>query len=197
VSGAEPPNESAPGDVTLLLRAWQAGDASALDKLLPVVYQGLRRLASQQMRGERANHTLEPTALVHEAFLRLTDRRADWQNRRHFFAVAAQTMRRVAVDYARARVRRKRGGNAVRVDLTAAVEQASVEPRSADVLDLDRALQRLESLDPQQAQLVELRFFAGLSIEECAETLGVSPVTVWRQWRLAKAFLFRELSGGA
>ena len=192
----ESPEAPAPGEVTALLRAWQAGDRSALERLMPMVYDNLRRLAASHMRGERPDHTLQPTALVHEAFLRMMDRRADWQNRRHFFAVAAQSMRRVAVDHARARVSRKRGGKgAVRVDLTAVAEAAAVEPQSVDVLALDQALTELERLDPQQARLVELRFFAGLSIEECAESLGVSEVTVWRQWRLAKAFLFRELAG--
>lgn len=197
MSDSEGPAETAPGEVTVLLRAWQAGDASALDRLLPVVYRGLKQIAARQMRGERSDHTLQPTALVHEAFLRLVDRRSDWQSRSHFYAAAAQAMRRVAVDHARARSRNKRGGKAVRVDLTAVAEAASVEPASADVLALDEALSRLEKLDPQQARLVELRFFAGMSVEECAESLGVSPVTVWRQWRLAKAFLYRELAGEA
>ena len=195
MSDPENPGPSEPGEVTVLLRAWQAGDRSALDRLMPMVYQNLKRLAARHMRGERPDHTLQPTALVHEAFLRMMNRRADWQSRRHFFAVAAQSMRRVAVDYARARVSRKRGGKAVHVDLTAVAEAAAVEPQSVDVLALDQALTELERLDPQQARLVELRFFAGFSIEECAETLGVSEVTVWRQWRLAKAFLFRELTG--
>lgn len=184
-----------PGEVTALLRAWQAGDSSALDRLLPVVYRGLKQIAARQMRGERSDHTLQPTALVHEAFLRLVDRRSDWQSRQHFFAAAAQAMRRVAVDHARTRQRHKRGGKAVRVDLTGVAEEAAVQPESVDVLALDQALERLERLDAQQARLVELRFFAGMSVEECAETLGVAPVTVWRQWRLAKAFLYRELSG--
>lgn len=197
MSREESPADPAPGEVTALLRAWQAGDATALDRLLPVVYRGLKQLAARQMRGERSDHTLQPTALVNEAFLRLMDRRADWQSRAHFFAAAAQAMRRVAVDHARARHRRKRGGKAVRVDLTAVAEAAAIEPASVDVLALDEALSRLERLDPDQARLVELRFFAGMSVEECAETLGVAPVTVWRQWRLAKAFLFRELSGGS
>lgn len=182
--------------MTLLLHAWRAGDPSALDRLVPMVYQQLRRLAAQHMRGERAGHTLQPTALVHEAFLRLTDRRADWQSRQHFFAVAAQTMRRVAVDSARARITHKRGGKTVRVDLTA-VEDLAAEAGSVDVLALEQALSRLEQMDAQQARIVELRFYAGLSIEESAQALGISEATVWRDWRSAKAWLFRELSSSA
>ena len=183
-----------PGEVTALLQAWRGGDAAALERLIPLVYEELRRLAAQRLRGERHAPTLQPTALVHEAFLRLVDRKADWQNRGHFFAVAAQTMRRVAVDHARARLSQKRGAGAVRVDLTGVVEPA-VEPPSVDLMALDVALSRLEAMDPQQARIVELRFFTGLSIEETAAALGISDSTVQRDWRTAKLWLFRELAG--
>lgn len=191
----EPLAPPAPGEVTALLIAWRGGDAAALERLMPLVYAELRRLAAQRLRGERNAPTLQPTVLVHEAFLRLVDRRSPWQNRAHFFAVAARTMRRVAVDHARSRLRQKRGGGALRVDLTGVAEAAAVEPPSVDVLALDEALDRLEARDPQQARVVELRFFTGLSEEETAEALGISRSTVQRDWHFARLWLLRELGG--
>ena len=185
---------SAPG-VTELLLAWGAGDRGALDALVPLVYGELRRQAGRALAGEDAGHTLQPTALVHDAYLRLDDqRRMRWQNRAQFFGVAAELMRRVLVDYARAREAAKRGGGATQVTLGDAdgVAMASPEP-AAEVLALDAALQRLARLDPELARLVELRYFGGLTIEETAEALGVSPATVKREWTAARAWLHTEL----
>jgi RNA polymerase sigma factor (TIGR02999 family) len=187
---------SASGDVTALLRAWRAGDSAALDRLVPLVYGALRQLAAQRLRGGSGPATLQPTALVHEAFLRLVRGDIDWQSRAHFFAVASRTMRNVAIDHARRRQADKRGGDAVRVDLTSAGEPAPAVP-VVDVLALDEALSRLEALDPRQAKVVELRFFAGLSEDETAAVLDCSPATVTRDWRTARAWLFRELEGKA
>jgi RNA polymerase sigma factor (TIGR02999 family) len=188
--------EPAAGEVTSLLRAWRDGDRAALDKLLPLIYDDLRQLAAQRLRGSASGATLQPTALVHEAFLRLVKGQVDWQSRAHFFAVASKTMRNVAVDYARRRQADKRGGGAVLVDLAAGTEV----PEGAapvDVVALDKALSRLEQLDARQAKVVELRFFAGLSVEETATVLDCAPITVVRAWRSAKAWLFRELYGAA
>jgi RNA polymerase sigma factor (TIGR02999 family) len=182
------------GEVTGLLLQWQAGDAAALDQLLPLVYGELHRLADRQLRGERREHTLQPTAVVHEAYLRLVDqRRATWQNRAQFFGVAAQLMRRVLVDHARARRTAKRGALAPHLPLDDA--DAAIDPQQVDLVDLDAALSRLEALDADQARVVELRFFGGLSVEETAEVVGTSPATVKRDWHSAKAWLFRELGG--
>jgi RNA polymerase sigma factor (TIGR02999 family) len=189
----EPPSERSGGDVTGLLRAWKAGDAVALGRLLPLVYDELHRLAKSRLRGH-GDDTLQPTVLVNEAFLRLVGEPLDWQNRAHFFGVAAKAMRNVAVDHWRAQAALKRGGGGVRVDLTGAV--AAVDPKSVDVLALDAALSRLERMSPQQARVVELRFFGGLALEEIAVALDCSRSTVGRDWRAAKAWLFRELSGG-
>jgi len=191
-------NSEAPadGDVTALLRSWRAGDPAALDHLVPLVYDVLRQLAAQRLRGARSAVTLQPTALVHEAFLRLVHGEVDWQSRAHFFAVASRTMRNVAIDHARRRQAGKRGGHAVRVDLTGEPDVAAAGT-AVDVLALDEALSRLEALDPRQAKVVELRFFAGLSEEETAAVLGCSPSTVERDWRTARAWLFRELEGRA
>jgi RNA polymerase sigma factor (TIGR02999 family) len=182
-----------PDEVTRLLVAWRDGQPGALDRLIPLVYDELRRQARRQLRQERAGHTLQPTALVHEAFLRLVGQSAQWQNRRHFFAVASQAMRRVLVDHARARDAAKRGDGATRVTL----DDAAVEGRPAevDVLALDEVLGRLEQLDPRQARVVELRYFGGLSAPEAAEALEVSLATVNRDWAMARAWLFRELGG--
>lgn len=180
-------------DVTQLLVAWSDGDQAALDELIPLVYEELHRLAQRRLGRERGGHTLQPTALVHEAYLRLIDQKqVRWQNRAHFFAVAAQLMRRILVDYARRRHYAKREGGALRVTFDEA-ELVSQE-RAADVVALDDALTALASLDPRKSQIVELRFFGGLSIEETAEALGVSPGTVMRDWTLAKAWLQREIS---
>ncbi len=181
--------------VTELLRAWSEGDRGALDRLVPLVYAELRRRANAQLARERGHHTLQPTALVHEAFLKLVDQRsARWENRAQFFAVSAQLMRRILVDHARARGAAKRGGAVVRVSLDEAGEpSAAAEP---DVLHLHQALERLAELDERQARVVELRYFGGLSIDEAAAVLGVSEITVKRDWAMARAWLFRELSEG-
>jgi RNA polymerase sigma-70 factor, ECF subfamily len=182
--------------VTELLKAWGEGDRAALDELVPVVYGELRRQAERHMRREPQGHTLQTTALVHEAYLRLVDQEsARWQNRAQFFGVAAQLMRRILIDHARARQAAKRGGAPgppSRLTLGAASEVASEEP-AADVLALDAALERLTAFAPAQGRLVELRYFGGLSIEETAAVLGVSPATVKREWSAARAWLKREL----
>ena len=182
--------------VTAALVAWGRGDSGAGDRLLELVYPELHRIAERQMRREREGHTLQPTALVHEAYLKLVDQsRVDWRNRAHFLGVAAQAMRRLLVDHARGRARDKRGGGATLVDLDSAAGEAglAVQTRRVDLLALDQALERLTTLDAAQARLVELRFFGGLSVEEAAETLGVSTATAGRDFRSARAFLAREL----
>ena len=180
--------------VTALLHAWGGGDQAALDQLFPLVYQDLRRKARWYMRQQPAGHTLQTTDLVHEAFLRLVDSPAvEWQGRGQFYCVAAKVMRSVLVDHARARGALKRGRGRQQVTLGAADEAAGTRP-AVEVLDLDEALSRLAQLDPEQCRLVELRYFAGLSIEEAAEALGTSPATVKRQWRVARAWLNRELT---
>jgi RNA polymerase sigma factor (TIGR02999 family) len=182
-------------DVTGLLADWSRGDRRALDRLLPLVYAELRRIAARQLRHERAGHTLQPTALVHEAYLRLIQQRSvDWQNRAHFFAVSAQVMRRILVDHARRKAARKRGDGVQRVPLEKATETTT--PGEVPVLALDHALARLEQFDRELAQIVELRTFGGLTIDEAAHVLKVSPSTAKRQWRTAKAWLTRELAIG-
>jgi RNA polymerase sigma factor (TIGR02999 family) len=178
--------------VTRLLLAWGGGDEAALDELMPLIYAELRTLARRQMQRERSGHTLQPTALVHEAYLRLIDqRRVRWRNRTQFFAVAAQLMRRVVVDYARKRRRVKRGGGAPQLSLD---EATLMTPEQApQVLALDEALQRLAAVDERKSRVVEMRFFGGLSVEEVAATLGVSENTVINDWALAKAWLRREV----
>jgi RNA polymerase sigma factor (TIGR02999 family) len=181
-------------DVTALLLAWGRGDQTALDALLPAVYGELHRQAERYMRGQSAGHTLQATALVNEAYLRLVDQReTEWKGRAHFFGVAAKAMRSILVDHARARQAAKRGSGAARLTLG---QVGGVADRKAevDVLDLDEALQRLAELDPEKGRLVELRYFGGLTIEEAAEVLGVSPATLKRQWNTARAWLRRELS---
>jgi RNA polymerase sigma factor (TIGR02999 family) len=183
-------------DVTQLLVLWSQGEAGALERLLPIVYAELHRIAARQLRRERRDHTLNPTALVHELYLRLVDqRRASWQNRAQFFGVAARLMRRVLVDHARSRQADKRGGSATHVSLEEAGDQPGVAAL-ADVLAVDDALERLAGQDPQQVRMIELRFFAGLTVEETAHVLERSPRTVKREWRLARAWLHRELRGG-
>jgi len=182
-----------PNEVTQLLLAWSDGDPAALDKLIPLVYEELHRLAQGYLHREAPGHTLQTTALVNEAYLRLIDWKSmRWQNRAHFFGVSAQLMRRILVDFARSRHYAKRGGGGHRVSLDeAAVVSAE---RDADFLALDEALARLAAIDPRKSQVVELRFFEGLSVEEIAEVLKVSPRTVMREWSLARAWLYRELS---
>ena len=185
---------ASPGAVTELLRAWGDGDDGALERLTPLVEAELRRLARGYMRRERRGHTLQTTALVNEAFLRLTDARSvRWQDRAHFLGISARLMRRVLVDHARSRGYRKRGGSARRVTLEEGLV-ASPEP-PLDVVALDRALEALAAVDARKARMIELRFFGGLSVEETAEVLQVSPDTVKRDWRLAKLWLLRELEG--
>ncbi|MBA3514997.1 MAG: sigma-70 family RNA polymerase sigma factor [Pyrinomonadaceae bacterium] len=182
-------------EVSQLLRDWSNGDQAALDKVMPVVYQELRRLAHHYMRKERVGHTLQTTALVNEAYMRLAQyKKMRWQSRTHFFAVSAQVMRRVLVEHARSRNFAKRGGGAQKISLdeTAVVSAG----RSAEVIAVDDALTDLESWDPRKGKIVELRFFGGLSIEETAEVLKVSPTTVQREWRSAKAWLYRAISEG-
>ena len=183
-------------DVSVLLRAWTSGDQSALDKLTPIVYDELRRLARHYLRRERPGHSLQTTALVHEAYTRLVDyKRMQWQNRAHFFAVSAQVMRRILVEHAR-RHNLKRGGGIRHVSLEGtAVAVASGADQAADFVALDHALDALARIDPRKMQIVEMRFFGGLSVEETAEVLRVSAVTVKRDWRAAKLWLYRELTG--
>ena len=179
-------------DITGLLVAWKKGDDEALEELIPVVYSELRRLARYQLRGERAGHSLQPTALTHEAFLRLFGtRQVSWQNRAHFFAVASQLMRRVLVEHARKRSATKRGGSVTRVTLDEAKTPAEAE--DLDILALHEALTQLEKIDPRQCRIVELRYFGGLDTEETAEVLDLSPSTVKRDWRVAKIWLRRAL----
>jgi len=185
-----------PQEVSQLLLAWSDGDQSALDKLVPLVYAELRRLASHYMSRERAGHSLQTTALVNEAYLRLVDyKRMRWEGRAHFFAVSAQLMRRILVEHARSHRYLKRGGGAPRVSL----EEAAVisEERAADLVALDDAIESLAAIDQRKSRVVELRFFGGLSVEETAEVLKVSPLTVMRDWSTAKAWLYRELSQGS
>ena len=194
------PGESA--DITRLLKAWGRGDSDALDRLTPLVYQQLHRMARSYMLHERAGHTLQPTALVNEAFVRLVDSRdLDWADRTHFFAVCARVMRRILVDAARSRAAVKRGGQVERAEHSTAIDlDRLASPRtemSAQVCALDDALTTLARLDPRRAQVIELRFFGGLTVEETGEVLQVSPQTVMRDWRLARAWLARELSASS
>lgn len=195
---SEPPDPAAPPpDVTPLLLAWGSGDKSAGERLLPAIYDELHRQAARAMRREADEHTLQPTALVHEAYLRLVDqRRAEWHNRAQFFGVAAQIMRRILVDHARAQHATKRGGAMQQITLGDAHQSSSApeDDTALDVLALHDALERLAVIDPDQARVVELRYFGGMNIEETAEALGISPATVKREWAVARAWLRRELS---
>src|SRR5512140_369564 len=187
-------SEGSPGEVTRLLLAWSGGDRGALDALVPHVYAELRRQADRYLGRQRSGHTLQATALVHEAFLRLVDQtHVSYKDRAHFFAVASRAMRQILVDHARRRNAGKRGGGATRLALED--EIAAVPPRGVDLVALDDALARLEKLDPDQARLVELRFFGGLTVEETAAVLGCSPATVKRSWSSARAWLYGELAG--
>lgn len=183
---------TAPQAVTQLLVEWGKGDRGALEKLTPLVYEELKRLATRYLRRERREHTLQSTALVHEAWLRLIDQKhVHWQNRAQFFGIAAEMIRRILIDHARNRQAAKRGDGALKLTLDDAL--AAPDIRDLDLVALDDALQDLAKFDPQQSRMVELRFFAGLSIEESAEVLGVSPATVKREWAAARAWLYREL----
>jgi RNA polymerase sigma factor (TIGR02999 family) len=187
-----------PDDVTRLLQEWRNGSQEALDRLIPLVYAELRTLAARYLSRERQDHTLQTTALVHEAYVKLIDQHSvDWQNRAHFFGIAANLMRRILVDDARHRRRLKRGAGVepeLLDDLPVAADQAALD--AVDTIALDRALTDLEKIDPDQARLVELRFFGGLTLEETATVLEVSPSTVKREWAIAKGWLYRALTGG-
>jgi RNA polymerase sigma factor (TIGR02999 family) len=186
--------ETSTHEVTRLLKAWSGGDSDALARLAPLVEAELHRLARRYMRGERVNHTLQPTALVNEAFVRLIDwKNVDWQNRAHFFGVSAQIMRRILVDFARRRPHQKKLGDVRAVSLDDVPEIAL--DRTQDLVAIDDALQALHKLDPRKSRIVEMRFFGGLSVEETAEVIGVAPITVMREWSKARAWLYKELSG--
>ena len=186
-----------PAEVTRILHEWKDGNREALDRLIPLVYDELRTIASRQLAREWRHDRLQTTAVVNEAYVKLfAQRQVDWQNRGHFFALAAHLMRRILVDHARRELREKHGGGAVHVELNEALSKPA-EP-SVDVLDavaLDGALRKLEALDPDQGRIVELRFFGGLTVEETAAALGISPATVKREWAIAKGWLYRELTG--
>jgi RNA polymerase sigma factor (TIGR02999 family) len=174
-------------NVTELLLAWGGGDEAARDRLIPLVYDTLRRIARRRLRAERDDHTLETAALIHEAYLRLVDQSVSWQSRAHFFGIAARLMRELLVDHARARRRLKRGGDRRQISLTAAAEIA--QPERMDLIALDEALAALAEVDPERCRIVELRFIAGLTIEETAQVMGISTPTVERGWRAARAWL--------
>jgi RNA polymerase sigma-70 factor, ECF subfamily len=178
-------------DVTVLLAEVANGNKEAASKLVPLVYEEMRRLAGGYMRRERTNHTLQATALVHEAYLRLVEQRSDWQSRAHFFGVAAQVMRNILIDHARGHLRAKRGGAKESVELDEALVFS--EEKSEELLAVDEAIQKLAKFDPRQSKIVEMRFFGGLTVEETAEALGISPITVKRDWSLARAWLYGEL----
>ena len=180
-------------NVTQLLIGWGNGDKQALDALLPVVYEELRKQAAGYLRRERPGHTLQTTALIHEAYMKLVDQKnVHWQNRAHFFGIAAQLMRRILVDHARTKKRAKRGGSNIRVSFNDA--NVLGPSQNLDIVALDEALARLSEIDEQQSRIVELRFFSGLTVEETAEVLAISPATVKRDWSMAKAWLHREIS---
>ena len=182
-----------PGTITRLLVDWRDGDKTALDRLVPLVYREMRRLAGYYMRRQRADHTLQTSALINEAYLRLIDHKnMRWENRAHFYAVAAQAMRRILVDHARSRGYQKRGGGALKVSFDEAVIGA--EERAAELIALDDALKDLAAIDPRKCQIVELRYFGGLSVDETAEVIGVSAVTIMREWRSAKGWLLRAIN---
>ena len=182
-------------DVTRLLLDWRNGEQAAFDRLFPLVYDELHRIAARYMRGERREHTLQTTALVNEAYMRLADyKRMQWQDRAHFFAVAAQAMRRILIDFARARRNRKRGGEAERVSLDDGIAPAL--NNSTDLLALDEALEQLEKMNARQARVVELRYFGGLDEKEVGHVLGIAPRTVRADWQLARAWLYKTLTNG-
>ncbi len=186
-------NQSVPAQVTDLLVAWSEGDQAAYDELVPLVYDELHRLAHRYMGGERSGHTLQTTALVDEAYLRLVDQRVHWQNRTHFFAIAAQVMRRILVDHARSHAYQKRGGGAQQVELNEAMVMA--KERAAELVILDEALAKLKEFDARKARVVELRFFGGLTVDETAQVLSISANTVDRDWSTARAWLYNAVTG--
>ena len=190
--------ESPAVDITQLLQDWQRGDREALDRLMPLVYDELHLIASRHLARERPERTLQTTALVNEAYMKLVDqRKVDWQNRAHFFALAARLMRRIVLDDVRKRRREKRGGDAVRIPIEGLQVSAPAGRMDAvDVLELDRALMQLEALDADQGRIVELRYYGGLTIEETAAVMGVSTATIKREWAMAKGWLFRALTDG-
>ena len=191
-------DDTSPHDVTALLLSWSAGDRDAPARLMPLVYDELRRLARGHLRRERADHTLQPTALVNEAYLRVIDQtRVTWENRAQFFGLAARVMRNILVDHARERAAQKRGGNGDQYTPRLSLDETrvAIEERAAELIALDEALKSLSQFDERKSQVVEMRFFGGLSVEETAAALGVSDKTVMREWRLAKMWLHRELSG--
>jgi RNA polymerase sigma factor (TIGR02999 family) len=184
-------------DITAMLKQWSRGDRDALDRVLPFVYEELRKIAARQMRHESSAASVDPTDLVHALYLQLVaQQRASWLNRSQFFAVAATMMRRILVDHARSRLADKRGGNSITISLASLADAPAARSPVSDVLSIDRALERLAHRNPEHARIVEMRFFAGLSIEETAAALGRSPATVKRTWRLVRAWLFRELRLG-
>nr|UXE46088.1 hypothetical protein Hi04_10k_c5653_00003 [uncultured bacterium] len=186
-----------PAEITRILHEWQGGSRDALDRLMPIVYNELRAIASRQLAREWRHDRLQTTVVVNEVYLKLFGQRElDWQNRSHFFAIAAQLMRRILVDHARRELREKHGGGAIHVELSDAKTKPVETPIDVvDALALDAALQRLEQLDPTQGRIVELRFFGGLTVEETAAALDISPATVKREWAMAKGWLYRELTG--
>jgi len=184
-------------DITVILKDWSSGNRAAADALMPLVYDELRKVAANYLRNQRADHTLQPTALVNEAYLKLIDiSHVNWQDRAHFFAVAAQTMRHILVDYARAQLAEKRGGAGQKLALDDAISFAKEDEKTdVDVIALDDALKQLAMQDEQQSKIVELRFFGGLTVEETAVVLDISPATVKREWAIAKMWLYRQMSG--
>jgi len=187
-------DEAVRPNITEMLRQWSGGKTEVMDDLLPLIYEELRRRAAAYLRRERPNHTLQPTALVHEAYLRLIDQRQDnWASRDHFFAIAAQAMRRILVDHARGRHRQKRGGSNEDLPLEDAL-LAAADESNVDLIALDEAMKRLAKLDPQQERIVELRYFGGLSLDEAANALSISRATAARDWQVAKAWLHREMT---
>jgi RNA polymerase sigma factor (TIGR02999 family) len=188
-----------PAEITQILQTWRHGSREALERLIPLVHRELSALASRQLAREWRHGRLQTTSVVNEAYMKLFDQRdVDWQNRGHFFAIAAQVMRRILVDHARRELREKRGGGVVHVALEDAAAVPQDDPVDAvDTLALNVALEKLEQLDPEQARVVELRFFGGLTVDETAAVLAVSPATIKREWAMAKSWLYRELTGGA
>jgi RNA polymerase sigma factor (TIGR02999 family) len=185
--------ETSPNEITQQLIAWSKGDAAALDKLIPAVYQELRRMANRCLRSESVGHSLQPTALVHEAYLRLIDQKqVEWHNRAHFFGVAAQMMRRILIDHAKAKHRAKRGGAARKLSLDETANYT--HERAAELVALDDALKTLAEVDERKSRIVELRYFGGLTVDETAQVLGISDKTVMRDWNLAKAWLYQQLT---